>query len=141
MADRSHAFLLFSKFENQPFYDRQSPKPVWHKATWQEDGVKVSRACLIDSDIRFARITVFPGVHGRSLFAGNNKRGASFDQPKLGIPQLEIFIDISDKCEDSLSKERLWQLYCQLQGSFLPLTAGGKIRFLISILYEVWSVL
>lgn len=141
MADRSHAFFLFSEFRNQPFYDRQSPKPVWHKATWQEDGVKVGRAYRIDAHIRFARITVLSGVNGRSLFAGNNKRGARFDQSKLGIPQLEVFIDISDKSEDSLSKERFWQLYCQMQGSFLPLTAGGKSRFPFSILYEVWSVL
>ena len=137
MADRRHTFLLFGKFCNQSLYHSQTSKSIRHEAAWQKDRIKVGRVYVINFHIGFARITVFSRIDSQSLLARNNKLCAGFDQAKLGVPQLEVFINIPHKREDSLSKERFRYLNCQLMDSFLPLSDLSRDVPSYPSLYEV----
>ena len=82
-------------------------QPVGGEAARQQQGVEVRRGDFGDGGVGRAGIAVLAGVGPSSLGAGDGDPPAFFLQPKFGIPQFQVFVDVIDQGQDAFHERIL----------------------------------
>ncbi len=85
---------------------RIAPQFVGHESSGNDQAVVISGLLVGDPSVRPARIAVFAGVVLLSGRARDRHPGSGFNQSQLGIPELQVFVDLVHEDQDTLIVER-----------------------------------
>ena len=106
VANRGDRLLRCIKRFHQIEHDRVTTKLVGHETTGNDQSLEIGFVHLVQRGIARARVTVLAVVVGVGFWPGDRHRSAGLFHTKLGIPQLEVFIDFANDDQHSLIGQR-----------------------------------
>ena len=105
MADRRDAFFGVREVSDKFLDLIEASQAVGHETSGEQNGVKIRFVHIRNGCIGCARVAVFTRIDFVGSLAGDDHLGPLFDQPKLRVPKLQVFVDVANESQNAFAGE------------------------------------
>jgi len=105
VADRRDALFGVREVADKFLDFIEASQAVGHETSGEQNGVKIRFVHIRNGCIGCARIAVFSRIDFVGSLAGDDHLGPIFDQPKLRVPKLQVFVDVANESQNASAGE------------------------------------
>ena len=97
VTDRRDQLASVGEMTRQRFDDGIAAELIGRKAAWDDEAREFASDDVFERGVADAGIAMLARVLLAGLWPGHHDVGAGLDEPKLGVPEFEVFVDVIDE--------------------------------------------
>ena len=101
MANGRHQLARRGRLTDERKHLRFATQPVGHESAGQDHALEIGRTHVGNRRLGPAGITMLAAVNVARAGPGDDNLGPGLDQPQLGVPKLQVLVDVLDKGQDA----------------------------------------